>query len=123
MVQIVRNFFATDTFPQSLNKTLITLVPKASDPESFSQYRPISCCNFAYKVISKVLANRLKPWLLALISPQQTGFIQGRNIQENIIIAHEAIHALKVSKKGAKAQFAIKLDLAKAYDKVDWKFL
>lgn len=55
--------------PLALNQTIITLIPKVSNPESLDQYRPISLCNYAYKIISKVIANRLKPWLPELISP------------------------------------------------------
>lgn len=62
-------FFISGVMPLALNQTIITLIPKVSNPKSLDQYRPISLCNYAYKIISKVIANRLKPWLPELISP------------------------------------------------------
>lgn len=83
---MVRNFFVTGTFDPALNRTLISLIPKVSNPESISQYRPISLCNFNYKIISKIMANRLKPRLPEIITPEQCAFIGGRQIQDNIFV-------------------------------------
>lgn len=75
---MVRNFFATGTLYPALTRTFISLILKVSNPESISQFRPISLCNFNYKIISKVMANRLKPWLPNIITPEQSAFIWGK---------------------------------------------
>jgi len=70
----------------NLNKMILTLVPKVHRPESIDQYRPISLCNFAYKIISKDMANRLKFWLPRLITPEQAAFVRDKQIQDNIMV-------------------------------------
>lgn len=74
-------------------------------------------------IISKVLVNRLQPFIGGIISDEQSAFIPGRPIQDNIIVAHEVFHFLKRKKKRSKASVAIKLDLNKAYDRVCWDFM
>lgn len=100
-----------------------SMIPKISIPERMSDFRPISCCNFIYKTISKILVNRLKLHLPNLISPNQSAFIEGRPIQDNILVAHEAFHNFRLRKKGKKALCALKLDIHKAYYRVEWDFL
>lgn len=112
-----------DMSPRQLNATHIVLIPKVPNPESVSQFRPISLCNFSYKVFSKVLSNRLKPLLPKIISPMQNAFVGGRQIQDNIGIAHELFHFLKLRKTKSKFELGIKLDMHKAYDWVEWDFL
>lgn len=80
LLKLVRDFFSSGVLPSDLNKTIIALIPKNSHPESLDQFRPISLCNYAYKVISKILANRLKPLLCDLISEEQAAFVSGRQI-------------------------------------------
>lgn len=76
----VQQFFANSQLLSTFNRTKLYLIPKIKCPKSFSDFRPISCCNYLYKIISKILANRLKPWLPQLISDNQTGFVSGRCI-------------------------------------------
>ena len=78
--------------------------------------RPIALCNVIYKIISKVIANRLKPLLSFIISPEQAGFVEGRQILDGIILVHETIHSLKTTKTPS---MLLKLDLSKAYDKLN----
>lgn len=78
--------------------------------------------NVAYKIISKILASRLKPWLKDIISVNQTAFILERYITDNILIVHELLHSL-TSKKLAMDYMALKLDITKAFDKVEWSYL
>ncbi|XP_028757228.1 uncharacterized protein LOC114716394 [Neltuma alba] len=79
--------------------------------------------DFAYKIVSKILANRMKMLLSRIISEHQRAFVAGRLIQDNILIAHEAFQYLKNKKKGKKVEMAIKIDMNKAYDKLEWKFV
>lgn len=85
-----------------------------------AHFRPISLCNTIYKVLSKVVVGRLKKHMNQLISPFQTGFVPGRQIHKNIIIAREAMHSME-RMKGKIRAFAIKVDLSKAYDKLSWE--
>lgn len=105
-----------------VNKTDICLIPKVFHPQAVAQFRPISLCNTIYKVVSKVLMERLKECILAWVSPFQTGFVRGRIIHENVIIAKEAMNILP-KKKGKKGLFVIKIYLSKAYDKINWDFI
>jgi hypothetical protein len=110
-------------FPSSLNETNICLIPKCDSPKSMKEFRPISLCNVLYKVVSKLLANRLKKVIHKCISEEQSAFVEGRSITDNALIAIEIIHALKRRTRGVKGELALKIDISKAYDKVDWGFL
>eukprot|EP00253_Pinus_taeda_P034694 PITA_34694 len=88
--------------------------------ESTDKYITIALCNVVYKIIAKVVANRLKPLLPSLVSEEQSGFVEGRQIPNNIIQAHEVVHTL-TSKK--QAGMIMQLDIAKAYDKVNWNYI
>ncbi|KAF7148704.1 hypothetical protein RHSIM_Rhsim03G0167500 [Rhododendron simsii] len=119
----IRSFFQDGVMPAEMNQTNVTLIPKVSNPEGMNHLRPISLCRFIYKIISKVLANRLQPYMNEIITEHQSAFIPGRQIQDNIIVAHEVFHFLRNKKVGSKASLAVKLDLNKAYDRVCWDFL
>ncbi|KAL6145213.1 hypothetical protein ACLB2K_055901 [Fragaria x ananassa] len=115
-LMIVASFFHGEISFDKLNKTNIVLIPKVSLLESVNQFRPISLCNNFLKILSKLLANRLKPILPCIISKQQNTFVEGRQIQDNIIIAHEAYHYLKLKKSKSNHEMTLKLDMNKAYD-------
>lgn len=119
----VKQFFDTGVMPSSLNKTLVVLIPKIPAPEQVGHFRPISLCNFVYRIISKIMANRLKPFIHRIISPQQSAFIPGRLIQDSMVIANEAFHYIRHKNKGNQRLMALKLDLNKAFDRVEWDFL
>ena len=103
----------------ALNSTFLALIPKKQNPSSFEEFRPISCCNVVYKIITKIIAQRLKPILSDIITKEQFGFLFNRQIHDAMSLAQEAIHTIKLSKSSA---FALKLDLSKAYDRVKWNF-
>lgn len=105
---------------KAFNSTFLTLIPKEQGADSPGMFRPISLCNVILKIITKVQANRLKPSLSGLISPEQTSFTEGRQILDGIILTHEMIHSLKQAKTPG---MLLKVDLAKAYDKVNQRFL
>lgn len=105
------------------NETIISLIPKVQKPERVTNLRPISLCNVLYKIISKILSNCLKKLLPEIISPNQSAFVPGRLISDNILIAYEFTHYMKNKKKGKQGWAAIKLDMSKAYDRVEWSFL
>ena len=106
-----------------INKTYISLIPRIHDPQTLSDFRPINCCNVIYKTISKLLANRLKPFLNDIISVNQSAFIPRCIITDNALVAFKTFHVMKRKRGRDKHYFALKLDMSKAYDKVAWGFL
>jgi hypothetical protein len=104
----------------ALNATFLTLIPKEERVTNPKQFRPIALCNVIYKVITKVIATRLKPILPFLISKEQSGYVEGRQIMDSVILAHEIIHSLKTSRTPG---MLIKLDLSKAFDRVSWHYI
>lgn len=109
--------------PEGWNTTRIVLIPKVDTPEKVTQFRPISLCNVVYKVIAKLLAARLKVFLPDIISETQSAFVPGRIITDNVIVAYECLHTMKKKKRGKVGTCAVKLDMHKAYDQVEWVFL
>ncbi|KAA3461612.1 reverse transcriptase [Gossypium australe] len=107
----------------AINKTRLVLIPKIDNTKNMSQFRPISLCNVIYKIIAKVLVNRISDILGVCINEAQGAFIPGRLISDNVLIAYEVLHSLKMKKKGRKGNFALKLDMSKAYNRVEWDFL
>jgi hypothetical protein len=105
---------------QAFNATFIALIPKEKESNTADKYRLISLCNVVYKIITKIIAKSLKPILQEIISPEQGGFVEGRQILDGIVVAHETIHSLQSSKKPG---MLLKLDLSKAYDRINWNFL
>lgn len=112
-----------DSMIYSLNSTYIALISKKNNPTVVSEFQPICLYNVVYKLVSKVLTNWLKPHIHTLILPNQSAFILRRLMTDNIMIAHELLHSMKRKSKGRKETMAIKLDMAKAYDRVEWGYL
>ncbi|XP_031116377.1 uncharacterized protein LOC116020030 [Ipomoea triloba] len=111
------------SFPSGLNDTNVVLIPKKSHPEKVSDLRPIAVCNVVYKIMAKMIANRMKPLLGDIISESQSVFIPGRLITDNILIAAEVGHFLNRKQGGVVGWGALKLDMAKAYDRMEWPYL
>jgi hypothetical protein len=120
---IVLNVLNYGVMNVGLNYTHIALVSKIKSPAKVTDFLPISLCNVIYKLISKVLANRLKVCLPNIISPYQSAFIQGRLITNNIIAAYETLHTMHSKMYGRKCFMAVKFNMSKAYDRVEWRFL
>jgi hypothetical protein len=121
--EAVKEWMERGYFPSSLNDTNICLLPKCENPTSMKEMRPISLCNVLYKMVSKLLANRMKLCLAKCVAEEQSAFVEGRSITDNALIAIEVIHALKRKVRGSRGELALKIDISKAYDKVDWGFL
>ncbi|CAL1369949.1 unnamed protein product [Linum trigynum] len=123
VIEAVRSFFATSRMLRSFNHTWLTLIPKVDQVESMRQLRPISLCQFVYKVITKIMVERLAGVLPIIVSEGQNAFIRDRQIVENTLLAHELMHYLKIKTRGKKGYMALKVDMEKAYDRVEWSFL
>lgn len=123
IVSIVQHFFITCKLDDQLRGTNMSLIPKKPNLLFMTDIRPISLCNVVYKIISKVLANMLKIVIDFIISESQSAFIPGRLITDNIMIAFKVMHYIKRKKIERNCWMAIKLDMSKAYDQVEWKYL
>eukprot|EP00253_Pinus_taeda_P015705 PITA_15705 len=103
-----------------INSTLLTLIPKTNQAEQADGFRPIALCNVIYKIVASIAAQRLKLILPSIISPEKTGFVEGRQILDGLVVAQEVLHTMKTKKEKG---MLIKLDLSKAYDRLSWKYL
>lgn len=122
ITKLVQDFYARGKLHPQLNKTCITLIPKKENANIPQDFRPISLCNVVYKIITKTLANRLKDLLPDYIHESQQAFIQGRRVTNNIVIAQEITHSFLLKSWKHKA-FMLKIDLAKAFDRIEWCFI
>lgn len=120
---LVLNFLNGGDMPGELNHTFVVLIPKVQKPTEMKDLRPISLCNVSYKLISKVLANRLKKVLPMIIDEHQSAFVLGRLITDNILLSSEIFHFMKHNQAKKRGYMALKLDMSKAYDRIEWDFL
>nr|KYP34061.1 Transposon TX1 uncharacterized [Cajanus cajan] len=109
--------------PPHINDVVIALIPKCPNPSNMKELRPIALCNVIYKILSKALANRLKPLLHKCVSVEQAAFVQDRLITDNVLVANEAIHYLRCNNKKTKHEAALKIDISKAFDRLSWNYL
>ncbi|KAL0293975.1 UNVERIFIED_CONTAM: hypothetical protein Scaly_3131700 [Sesamum calycinum] len=117
----VLEFFDNNRLLKQLNTTLLVLIPKVNMPTKVADFRPISCCNVIYKVITKIMVKRMQLVLDKLIDNTQNAFVPGRNIATNVLLAQELLAGYKQKKMPPRC--TIKVDLQKAYDMVDWDYL
>ncbi|KAK3218473.1 hypothetical protein Dsin_012443 [Dipteronia sinensis] len=121
IINTVQEFFRTGHRLKELNTTILALVPKVPNPSRMMDFRPISCCNTLYKIIAKIIANRIKIILPNIISPPQSAFVARRRIGENILLVQELMR--NYNKDDGAPKCSLKVDLMKAFDTVEWDFL
>lgn len=117
----IQSFFIIGFLPTGVNATILILIPRTETAQTMKEYRPIVCCNLIYKVISKVLANRLQIIFPEEVEPNQCAFIDERLLVENVLLASELVNGYHCSV--GKEKCAIKFDIAKAFDTVKWYFI
>lgn len=116
-MQFFEEFYDNGKLASGLNNSFITLIPKVDCPSSISDFRPISLIGSIYKILAKVLANRLKKVVPRVIGEAQLAFLGGRNILDGVLIANEIVDWWKVNRKKG---VILKLDFQKTYDSVNW---
>ena len=114
-------FFLFGVVAPCLNSNFITLIPKIKDSITVDQFRPIVLGNFLFKISSKILADRLAQVTAHIVSSQQFGFIRDRHIEDCIALAYDCVNVLH--KKCYGGSVAMKIDICKAFDTLEWKFL
>ena len=123
VIAAVLDFLNSGSILLEINYTHIVFIPKIKSPERISNYRPISLCNVIYKIISKVLANRLKLILPRLISRTQSAFILDRLVTDNVLVVYETLCTMHCRRSGKRGPLALKLDISKSYGRIEWPFL
>ncbi|OMO88470.1 reverse transcriptase [Corchorus capsularis] len=122
LVQAIKAVFENNCMPDSWKHFLICLVPKTVSPDCIKLFRPISLANTCYKIVTKIIALRMKSLMNDIINPVQAAFISGRRASDNIILVQEALHSARVSSSKEGWMF-IKIDLEKAFDRLEWGFI
>lgn len=117
----VQDFFLGSYVPKEISSTTLILLPKVEHVRSMGDFRPISLGNFNGKIISKILAIRLAILLPHIVDEEQAGFIKGRTISTHIVLAQELIR--DINRKTTGGNVAFKIDMAKAYDRLEWRFI
>ncbi|XP_020245132.1 uncharacterized protein LOC109823260 [Asparagus officinalis] len=114
-------FFKSGKLLGTFNSTSITLIPKIHNPQYAADFRPISCCNCVYKIITKIIASRIQKVVGYLISDAQSAFVKGRLISSNILLAHEIVK--HYGRKNNSPRAILNIDLRKAFDTISWVFI
>lgn len=116
-------FMSTCALPEGVNKALVCLIPKVKEPITMADLRPISLCNVLVRILSKIMTNRLKMCMKSIISENQSAFIEGRLLTDNAMVAFEINHYMRRHTQGNKGMAALKIDISKAYDRLEWNFI
>lgn len=120
VVLLCKGFHQQTLDLHKINKSIICLIPKEQDAQTINKFRPISLVNCSFKIISKVLTNRLESLMSRLIDSSQSAFLKGRYILDNVLISQEIIHHSHVQKQPG---VIVKVDFEKAYDKIHWSYI
>lgn len=122
MLYITLDILNNNVDLSSLNNTHIVLIPKINNPKHTQDFKPISFCNVIFKIIKKTTANRLKNVLLDIIHIIESAIVLRRLSIDNTLITFETFHSIKQRRKGTKDYFALKLNMSKTYNRVEWNF-
>ncbi|KAJ4793940.1 RNA-directed DNA polymerase (reverse transcriptase)-related family protein [Rhynchospora pubera] len=122
LVAQVQEVFRTESVPPKWLNCNVILIPKKEEPETPAEYRPISIGTVLYRLVMKMVANRLRPYLKPVISEEQTAFMKGRSITDNIVLVKEILHSFG-NRNYRQESFMLKADITKAFDMLDWNFL
>jgi hypothetical protein len=117
---VIEESRATEKILPAFNATFVALIPKTDNPSSFEKFRSISLCHCIYKIISEIIAKMMKVILSNSVSKEQFGFLEGRQIDEVVGVAQEGLRTIKIKKL---KPLVVKVDLSKAYDRVNWLYL
>lgn len=123
VIKEIQQFFILGYLAPTINIAHVRLILKSLGAKRVEDYRPIALCNIYYKIISKLLSLRLQSVLECIISENQSAFIPGRAIGDNVLITHEMLHFLKTSKAEKHCTIVVKTDMSKAYDIIEWRFI
>ena len=115
IIHVIQEIFETQATPENWGITNIALIPKVDHLDMITQFHPISLCITLHKLVSRIILQRLKPYITEIINPCQVVFVLGRRMSDNIILVQEIMHMM-VRKTGPKGHVTLKLDLDKAYD-------
>lgn len=121
LISAVKDFFISSSLPRQVNATVIALIPKVTGASKLVDFRPISLCNTVYKVISRILASRLRMFTSDAVQRNQVGFVKGRQLCENVLLASKLVvdfHKSRPSSRGC-----LQVDITKAYDNVNWSLI
>ena len=121
LTEAVKDFFISGKLLKQINTTTLTLIPQKQNPSSVTEYRPMACCNVIYKIIAKIICVRLKTALNSLVDQRQAAFLEGRNILHNVLICQDLMKHYRM--KGITPWLALKVDIKKAYDALNWDFI
>lgn len=120
-IQAVKEFFTSGRMLRKFNATTIALIPKKTGADELSQFRHVSCCSTVYKVVARLLKRRLKLFVPDVVQNNQVGFIKGRFLCENVLLASELVTGFH--KRGPITRGCLQIDLMKAYDNLNWDFM
>lgn len=118
-----KDYMSSGEILKVANHAVVRLIPKTKVPQNMTELRPISLCNVIVRILSKVLVNRLKPCLGSVISEMQSAFVEGRLLTDNALIAFEVNHYMKRRTQGKRGLAGLKIDISKAYDRLEWGFI
>lgn len=120
IIGFLTEFHRNGKLSRGIYSTFIVLIPKVESPQKLNEFRPISLVGNMYKILAKLLANRLKMVIVSVISETQTTFVKNKQILYGVLIANEVVDE---TQKLKKELMLFKVDFEKAYDSVDWGYL